>query len=101
METLFAEAAAPFFYGEGKRQGSGVYNGDNTYFPEELAAEEGQKQAGDICCTWDVVDPWYLKLPAGKVDFLEEQKVRFYCWRRDRYVPKEKVDWNLMKMPLL
>lgn len=74
--------------------------GMQFYFPGELAAGKEKMRPEDICFAQDI-DPWYLKLPPEQVDFTEDQKTHFYCWRTKRYVPKERVEWNLKKMPLI
>lgn len=70
------------------------------HFPEKPAARV-HKRPEDICCAGDAVDPWYLKLSEDRVDFFEDQQAHFYCWREKCYVPKERVDWNLVKLPLI
>ena len=47
-----------------------------------------------------VEDDWYYKVEKEKID-KGNKKNSFLCWRRDRYVERSYVDWNLIKLPLV
>ncbi len=76
-------------------------SGMSFHFPEEPETRRETRRPGDICCSENTVEPWYLKLPAGRIDFSEEQETHFYCWRTESYVAKERIDWNGRKIPLV
>lgn len=67
----------------------------------ELPKEREQAHYSiDAFLEQNYVDDWYYRVNHEQIQE-ESQKNMCFCWRRDRYVERDSVDTNLVKLPLV